>query len=384
LKSLVEDAVDQAVEEQREDQTSSGSAPAGATGADEVGTTDEELEEMLSGLNTDVKVLGCGGAGTNTVNRLHEATVEGAEFYALNTDAQDLLNTPVENKVLLGENLTKGLGAGSQPQVGEQAAREAEPELRKVVDGSDLVFVTCGLGGGTGTGSAPVVAELAREAGALTIAVVTLPFQVEGEVRMKNAEAGLARLRDAADTTIVIPNDRLLDIAPQLPLDQAFRVADEVLLRSIKGITEMITQPGLVNLDFADLKTVMSKGGVAMIGLGEGEGKNRVEDAIDEALASPLIDVDIRDATGALINVVGGPEMTISEAEQVAHEVFESVSPDSRIIWGSGVDQDLRDKMRVMLVVTGVTSDQILGPGDVPDGEANGEGKAQNDLDFVL
>lgn len=383
MKSLVEDAVDQAAEEQENGRSPSQNPV--PPGSDDVGTSDEELEELLTGLNTKVKVLGCGGAGTNTVNRLHQATVEGAEFYALNTDAQDLLNAPVENKVLMGRNLTKGLGAGSQPQVGEEAARESKHEIQKIVDGSDLVFVTCGLGGGTGTGSAPVVAEQARDAGALTIAVVTLPFQVEGEVRMKNAEAGLARLRDAADTTIVIPNDRLLDIAPQLPLDQAFRVADEVLLRSIKGITEMITQPGLVNLDFADLKTVMTKGGVAMIGLGEGEGRNRLDDAIDEALASPLIDVDISDATGALINVVGGPEMTIKEAERVAHDVFENVSPDSRIIWGCGVDEQLKDKMRVMLVVTGVQSDQILGPDQVPDGSrAQNAAPAEQDVDFVL
>ncbi len=387
MKSLVKDAVDNA--EEGNQQAPPSSAQPTDPGNPDVGTSDEELEELLTGLDTKVKVLGCGGAGTNTVNRLHKATVEGATFYALNTDAQHLLSSPIENKVLIGRNLTKGLGAGSLPQVGEEAARESELELRDIVDGSDLVFVTCGLGGGTGTGSAPVVAEYARDAGALTIAIVTLPFKVEGEVRMKNAEAGLARLRDAADTTIVIPNDRLLDIAPRLPLNQAFRVADEVLLRSIKGITEMITKPGLVNLDFADLKTVMKKGGVAMIGLGEGEGKDRVDDAMQEALNSPLIDVDVSQATGALINVVGGPEMTISEAEGVAHDVFDNVSPESRIIWGCGVDESLRDKMRVMLVVTGVKSSQILGPDDVPDTTGNpaqarqGE-KVEQEVDFVL
>lgn len=375
MKSLVQEAVENAAEDQEQPPTL-----AREPNNDDAGTSDEELEELLTGLDTKVKVLGCGGAGTNTVNRLAQANVEGARFFALNTDAQHLLNSPVENKILIGRNLTKGLGAGSLPQVGEEAAKESEPEIRGIVEGSDLVFVTCGLGGGTGTGCAPVVAEYARDAGALTIAVVTLPFKVEGEVRMKNAEAGLARLRDAADTTIVIPNDRLLDIAPRLPLNQAFRVADEVLLRSIKGITEMITKPGLVNLDFADLKTIMKKGGVAMIGLGQGEGQNRLKDAIDEALHSPLIDVDVTEATGALINVVGGPEMTISEAESVAHEVFDSVSPESRIIWGCGVDQDLRGKMRVMLVVTGVKSSQILGPGDSP----RKKKKVENEVDFVL
>lgn len=373
LRSLVEDAVSRAAAE-------SGTPAAKRFAAKEpISTSNEELMELLSGLNTKVKVVGCGGAGTNTVNRLVETNVEGAEFYALNTDAQHLLYTPIENKVLIGRNLTKGLGAGSLPQVGEEAARESEQQIRKIVEGSDLVFVTCGLGGGTGTGSAPVVAEIARDAGALAIAVTTLPFKVEGGVRMKNAEAGLARLRDAADTTIVVPNDKLLEIAPRLPLNAAFRVADEVLLRSIKGITEMITKPGLVNLDFADLKTVMRRGGVAMIGLGEASGEHRLKKAVDEALHSPLIDVDVSDATGALINVVGGPEMTISEAESVAHTVFDAVKPDARIIWGCGVDPALKGHMRVMLVVTGVRSSQILGPGQ----GRRREGAAQ-EVDFVL
>ncbi len=384
MRSLVEEAVSRAAADEDGEATApsqpSTSPPAGAGGdPNDVNTSDEELEELLGGLNTKVKVIGCGGAGTNTVNRLSEASVEGAQFYALNTDAQHLLNTPIENKILIGRHLTKGLGAGSLPQVGEEAAKESEQQIRKIVEGADLVFVTCGLGGGTGTGSAPVVARAARNAGALTIAVCTLPFKVEGQVRMKNAEAGLARLRDAADTTLVIPNDKLLEIAPRLPLNAAFRVADEVLLRSIKGITEMITKPGLVNLDFADLKTIMKKGGVAMIGLGEGEGENRLKKAMDEALHSPLIDVDVSQATGALINVVGGPEMTISEAEAVAHKVFDNVQEDSRIIWGCGVDKALRGQVRVMLVVTGVKSSQILGPGETPDKKVEAQ-----EVDFVL
>ncbi len=372
MKSLVEEAVSRAAQDEGID------APKKSGSRSDLSTTDEELEELLSGLNTKVKVVGCGGAGTNTVNRLHDAGVEGAGFYAINTDAQHLLHTPIENKILIGKNLTKGLGAGSLPQVGEEAAHESEQHVRGIVDGADLVFVTCGLGGGTGTGSAPVVAKMAREAGALTIAVVTLPFKVEGGVRMKNAEAGLARLRDAADTTIVVPNDKLLEIAPRLPLNAAFRVADEVLLRSIKGITEMITKPGLVNLDFADLKTVMKRGGVAMIGLGEAEGDQRTKKAIDEALHSPLIDVDVSGATGALINVVGGPDMTISEAESVAHTVFDNVKAESRIIWGCGVDPTLKGKMRVMLVVTGVKSSQILAR------EPEGGRKVEKEVDFVL
>jgi cell division protein FtsZ len=383
LESIVEDAVNRAAEQQGS--TNGEKTPRIPEGDEDVGTSDEELAELLEGLNTNVTVLGCGGAGTNTVTRLQQADVAGSDFYAINTDAQHLLNSEVENKILVGKNLTKGLGAGSLPQVGEEAAQESEPELRKIVEGEDLVFVTCGLGGGTGTGSAPVVARYAREAGALTIAVVTLPFTVEGDVRMKNAEAGLARLRDAAHTTVVIPNDKLLDIAPRLPLNSAFRVADEVLLRSIKGITEMITTPGLVNLDFADLQTVMKKGGVAMIGLGEAEGEGRTREAIEEALHSPLIDVDVSQATGALINVVGGPNMTIKEAEAVAHEVFDSVQPDSRIIWGCGVDEELEGEIRTMVVVTGVESSQILGPDKQAKKKARKKAASSEDSpDFVL
>ena len=225
-----------------------------------------------------------------------------------------------------------------------------------------MIFVTCGLGGGTGTGSAPIVAQIAKEAGALTIGVVTLPFSVEGIIRMENAEAGLKRLRDVCDTVIVIPNDKLLDIVPNLALNAAFKVADEVLMRSIKGITEMITQPGLVNLDFADLKTVMKRGGVAMIGLGEAEGDNKAVNAVVEALNSPLLEVDISEATGALVNVTGGEDMTIAEAERVVEEIYSRVDPNARIIWGTTVDPELKKNLRAMLVITGVKSKQILGP----------------------
>ncbi|HEB37685.1 MAG TPA: cell division protein FtsZ, partial [Thermoplasmatales archaeon] len=230
------------------------------------------------------------------------------------------------------------------------------------LEGSDMVFVTCGLGGGTGTGASPVIARLAKEVGALTIGVVTLPFSVEGAIRMENAESGLKRLRDACDTVIVIPNDKLLSIVPNLPLNSAFKVADEILMRSIKGITEMITIPGLVNLDFADLKTIMKRGGVAMIGLGEAEGDNKAVEAVAEALNSPLLDVDISGATGALINVIGGDDMTISEAERVVEELYSRIDPNARIIWGTTVDPSLKGRIRTMVVVTGVKSKQILGP----------------------
>ena len=323
---------------------------------------DRELEEVLSGLTTTIKVVGCGGAGTNTISRCIASQISGAELVALNTDAQHLLLAEVPNKVLIGRHLTHGLGAGSLPQIGEEAAKESEPDIRAAIGRADMVFVTCGLGGGTGTGSAPIVAQIAKEAGALTIGVVTLPFSVEGVIRMENAESGLKRLRDICDTVIVIPNDKLLDIVPNLSLNAAFKVADEVLMRSIKGITEMITMPGLVNLDFADLKTVMKRGGVAMIGLGEAEGENKAVNAVIEALNSPLLEVDISEATGALVNVTGGEDMTISEAERVVEEIYSRVDPNARIIWGTTIDPNLKRSIRAMLVITGVKSKQILGP----------------------
>ena len=323
---------------------------------------DRELEDVLSALTTNIKVVGCGGAGTNTIARCIASKIEGAELVALNTDAQHLLLADVPNKVLIGRHLTHGLGAGSLPQIGEEAAKESEQDIRNAIGRSDMIFVTCGLGGGTGTGSAPIIAQIAKESGALTIGVVTLPFSVEGVIRMENAESGLKRLRDVCDTVIVIPNDKLLDVVPNLSLNAAFKVADEVLMRSIKGITEMITMPGLVNLDFADLKTVMKRGGVAMIGLGEAEGENKAVNAVIEALNSPLLEVDISEATGALVNVTGGEDMTISEAERVVEEIYSRVDPNARIIWGTTVDPNLKRNIRAMLVITGVKSKQILGP----------------------
>jgi len=338
---------------------------------------DRELEEVLSGLTTTIKVVGCGGAGTNTISRCVSSQITGAELVAVNTDAQHLLLAESPRKVLIGRHLTRGLGAGSLPQIGEEAAKESEQDIRNAIGRADMVFVTCGLGGGTGTGCAPVVAQLAKEAGALTIGVVTLPFSVEGLIRMENAESGLKRLRDVCDTVIVIPNDKLLDIVPNLSLNAAFKVADEVLMRSIKGITEMITMPGLVNLDFADLKTVMKRGGVAMIGLGEAEGENKAVNAVVEALNSPLLEVDISEATGALVNVTGGEDMTISEAERVVEEIYSRVDPNARIIWGTTVDPNLKRNIRAMLVITGVKSKQILGPA-----QKNFENKEYG-IDFV-
>ena len=326
------------------------------------GVNDDELKKVLESLTTTIKVIGCGGAGTNTITRCFGEGINGADLIAINTDAQHLLISNAPYKILIGRHLTRGLGAGSLPQVGEEAAKESEQDIRDSIIPADMVFVTCGLGGGTGTGSAPIIAQIAREAGALTIGVVTLPFHVEGQVRMDNAEAGLKRLREVCDTVIVIPNDKLLDIVPNLAMNAAFKVADEVLMRSIKGITEMITMPGLVNLDFADLKTVMKRGGVALIGLGEAEGENKAIDAVTEALNSPLLEVDITEASGALVNVTGGNDMTLREAEKVVEEIYGKIDKNARIIWGTTIDPSMKKSIRAMLVITGVKSKQIFGP----------------------
>lgn len=344
---------------------------------------DAELEAVLASLKTNIKVVGCGGGGCNTINRLSEEGLAGAEMVACNTDAQHLLAIHAPKKILLGRRLTRGLGAGAIPQVGEQAAREAEDELKKALKDSDMVFITLGLGGGTGTGSAGVVAQIAKETNggdALTIAVCTLPFASEGLVRGENAAWGLERLRQSIDTVITIPNDRLLELVPRLPIQTAFKVADSVLARSIRGITEIITRPGLVNLDFNDLRTIMKGGGVALIGIGESESENRAEDAVLEAINSPLLKVDIGGATGALINVTGGPDMTVSEAQKAAEVVQKAVSPSARIIWGAAVDPTMQNTIRVMLVVTGVKSPQILG--GQPTG-APGARKQGPELDLV-
>ncbi len=333
---------------------------------------DEELERILAGLKTNIKIIGCGGGGSNTVDRLVESGILGAELYALNTDAQHLLTVHAPHKILIGRRSTKGLGAGALPQVGEEAAREADEEIRAALAGADIVFVTCGLGGGTGTGAAPYVASVAKEMGALAIAICTSPFRAEGSIRMENAEYGLDKLRSVADTVIVIPNDKLIDLVPRLSINAAFKVADEVLMRSIKGITEVVTKPGLVNLDFNDIKTIMRGGGVAMIGLGESDGEDRAIEAVNEAIDSPLIDVDVTDATGALINVTGGPDMSVAEAEQVAEVVQSRISSNARIIWGAAVDPELEGMIRVMIVITGVKSNQMFSRQDERRGSSIG------------
>ena len=357
MDSIVDDAIDEAEDSAADEQTETGPPSSPQSGS----MTDEELQDVLEDLQTDITVVGCGGGGGNTVNRMAEEGIEGAKLVAANTDVQHLVDIEADSKILMGQQKTEGRGAGSLPQVGEEAALESQEEIYDAIEGSDMVFVTAGLGGGTGTGAAPVVAKAARDSGALTISIVTTPFTAEGEVRRTNAEAGLERLRDVSDTVIVVPNDRLLDAVGKLPVRQAFQVSDEVLMRSVKGITELITKPGLVNLDFADVRTVMEKGGVAMIGLGESDSESKAQDSVKSALRSPLLDVDISGANSALVNVTGGNDMAIEEAEGVVEEIYDRIDPDARIIWGTSIDEELEGTMRTMIVVTGVDSPQIYG-----------------------
>jgi len=319
---------------------------------------EEDLIELLEKAQARIRVVGCGGGGCNTINRMSEVGIIGAETYAINTDAQDLLKVAADRKVLIGRKLTRGLGSGSDPTVGEAAARESLDELIETFADSDLIFITCGMGGGTGTGAAPIIAEIASEVKALTIGVVTLPFTVEGRTRMEHALQGLARLRKNADTVIVIPNDKILEIAPDLPLNTAFKVADEVLTNAVKGITEMVTKPGLINLDFADLRTILHNGGAAMIGLGESRSEkasdSRALEAVENALTSPLLDVDISGANRALVNVVGGTDMTLREAEMIVEAVSAKINPNAHIIWGAMIDENIpRNQIQAMVVIAG-------------------------------
>ena len=344
---------------------------------------DAELEKLLAKQKATIKVVGTGGGGNNTINRIAEVGIEGAETVALNTDAQDLLYTTADKKILLGRELTGGLGAGSIPKIGEEAALESEHEIKKALQGADMVFITCGLGGGTGTGSAPVVAQIAKKMGALTVGIVTIPFTMEGSRRYQNAILGLEKLEANVDTLIVIPNDKLLELAPDLPLHTSFKVADEILTNAVKGIAELVTKAGLVNLDFADIRAVMGNGGVALIGVGESDTDNRAVEAVEKALNNPLLDVEVQGANGALINVAGGQDMTLEEARKVVETVSEKLDDEARIIWGAQISDDLANMIRVMLIVTGVKSAQIFGKTNTTSSREKKEIENELGIDFL-
>ena len=329
--------------------------------SEEVKEIDRELEELIKKQSAKIKVIGVGGAGGNSLSRMKEIGIKGGELIAVNTDAQDLLYANTDQKILIGKELTQGLGAGSNPKIGEQAAKESESEIKKKIANSDMIFITCGMGGGTGTGAAPFIAGLAKKQGALTIGVVTLPFTIEGKKRIENAMDGLERMQSVVDTLIIIPNDKLLELAPELPLHTAFKIADEILTNAVKGITELVTTTGLVNLDFADIKAVMVDGGVSLIGMGESDSPQRSVEAVEKAIDNPLLDVDISGATGALVNIVGGPDMSLEECKTVIETIGKKLSKDAKLIWGAQISEDMEKSLRVLLIVTGVKSSQILG-----------------------
>jgi len=325
---------------------------------------DLELEKIANQLDVCIKLVGCGGAGCNTVNRCMDTNLSKVEMLALNTDAKHLLSIHSPKKILIGKTTTRGLGAGARPEVGERAAMENEPEIKDFLKDAQIVFVTAGMGGGTGTSTSTVVARVAKETTrALTIGVVTLPFRSEGELRMENAMSWLTRLAKVCDTTIVIPNDTLIELVPNLPVQAAFKVADELLVQTIGGLTEMLTRAGLVNVDYADLRTILNEGGVSLIGVGQAEGRpgERIPEAVEEALDSPLLGkIDLRDARGALIRVVGGPDMNIEEAAKAAELITGKIKPDSRLIWGCSVEKEMEGKVRLLLIVTGAKSQYVL------------------------
>ncbi|MDP2908330.1 MAG: cell division protein FtsZ [Nanoarchaeota archaeon] len=319
-------------------------------------------DDLLIG-QANIKVIGCGGGGSNMVNWLYKKGIQGAQIAAINTDKQHLDMMDVDKKILIGRSLTKGLGCGGYPEKGREAAKENIHEIREFLQGSDMVFVTAGMGGGTGTGAAPVVAQIARDMGSIVIGTVTMPFDIE-RARVDKAEFGLSQLRDVSDTVIVIDNNRLVNIAGNLPIQQAFAVANELVSTMIKGIVEIIAVPSLVNLDYADVKAIMANGDVSVIGIGESDSEHRVEEAVKRALSNPLLDVSYEGATGALIHVAGGNDLTLDEVSKIGELVTESLDQDANVIWGARVDNNMNGKVRVMTIITGVNSPYILGKVD--------------------
>jgi cell division protein FtsZ len=308
----------------------------------------------------NIKVIGIGGAGNNMVSWLHKKGISGAEVFAVNTDKQHLDVSSADKKVLIGRDLTKGLGCGGFLEKGRESAKESMVELKEMLKGADMVFICSGMGGGTGTGAAPIIAQIAKESGAIVIGTVTMPFNIE-KARVDKAEFGLQQLRQVSDTVIVIDNNRLTSIAGQLPLKQAFAVANELISTMIKGIVETIAVPSLVNLDYADVRTIMTNGGVSVIGIGESNTQNRVDEAVHRALTNPLLDVNYEGATGALIHITGGEDLLLDDIEKIGNMVTSNLDRDANVIWGARIEPNMEGKLRIMTIITGVNSPYILG-----------------------
>ncbi len=317
------------------------------------------FDELKAG-KANIKVIGVGGMGCNAVTWLYNKSINGATIYAMNTDALHLSVSKADEKLLIGKELTRGLGAGGKPSIGREAAKEALSDLKKAVSGADMVYVLAGLGGGSGTGAAPVIAQLAKETGAVVIGVVTMPFESE-KARIDKAEFGLQELREVTDTCVVLDNNRLVDIAGQLPIEQAFAVANELVSTMIKGIVETITLPSLINLDYADVSAVMKDGGISVIGIGEDDSSERVNQSVKQALTHPLLDVDYKGATGALIHVTCGPDLKLEEFDNIGRIVSENLGPEANVIIGARISKDFQGKVRVITIMTGVKSPYLLG-----------------------
>ncbi len=335
------------------------------------------FDELRAG-KANIKVFGCGGAGCNTITWLFNKGINGASVYGVNTDALHLSITKADEKILIGKELTRGLGCGGYPAKGREAAKESLSELKKSTSNADMVFVCAGMGGGTGTGCAPVVAQLAKEAGAVVIAVVTMPFECE-KARIDKAEFGLQELREVVDTAIVIDNNRLVDIAGNLPMEQAFAVANELVSTMIKGIVETITLPSLINLDYADVSAIMKGGDVAVIGVGESDSSMRVDEAVRQALTHPLLDVDYRGATGALVHITCGGDFKLEEFAGVGQLVTENLNPEANVIIGARVNKDFGSKVRVITIMTGVKSPYVLGK-EMDRGNTQAHAREMSDL----
>jgi cell division protein FtsZ len=321
----------------------------------------QQMEDVDGFGDPRIVIVGAGGAGNNTVNRLYNIGVDGAETIAINTDKQHLQMIEADTKILVGKSLTNGLGAGGDPDMGERATEMAQGTIKEVLGDADLVFVTAGMGGGTGTGAAPIVSKIAKEQGAIVVGMVSTPFNVE-RARTVKAEEGLERLREEADSIIVLDNNRLLDYVPNLPIGKAFSVMDQIIAETVKGISETITQPSLINLDYADMTSIMNKGGVAVMLVGETQDKNKTQEVVKDAMNHPLLDVDYRGASGGLVHITGGPDLTLQEAEGIAQNITERLEANANVIWGARIQEAYKGKVRVMAIMTGVQSAQVLGP----------------------
>ncbi len=308
-----------------------------------------------------IAVVGVGGGGNNTIHRLNSMDIHGADLYAFNTDGKQLsMLDPKINRVMLGRELTRGLGAGGFPEIGEKAAELSKASIEQMLSDKDLVFLTAGMGGGTGTGAAPVVARAAKDAGATVVGIVTIPFLLERS-RLETAKRGIAKLRENIDTLIIIDNQRLVSLFPNLPIEETFKLADEITAKAVKGITETITQPSMINLDFADIRNIMRVGGVSMISVGHGEGHDRINEVVRNTLNNKLLDVDYRNAKGVLLHITGGPDLTLGDANQIGSKLTETVAPDASVTWGARLDPEGAGKLEVIGIFTGVTGSSVLG-----------------------